>query len=58
MTSKTLYIPPSDDDSSDNEVFQHFLELNKIQRVTNPKYQPVSSNWVYSELVPFQLSTT
>ena len=58
MSSNTLYIPPSDDDSSDNEVFQHFLQHNKIQRVSTPEYEPQSSNLVYSELAPFELSKT
>ena len=58
MTSNTFYIPPSDDDSSDIEVFQHFLESNKIQQITTAQYQPVSPNLVYSELAPFQPSTT
>ena len=40
MSSNTLYIPPSDDDSSDNEVFQHLLQHNKIQRVSTPEYEP------------------
>ena len=56
MSSNTLYIPPSDDDSSDNEVFQHFLQLFKIQRVSTPEYEPQSSNLVYSELAPFEPS--
>ena len=33
MTSKTLYIPPSDDDSSDNEVFQHFWNSTKYKKL-------------------------
>ena len=44
MSSSTLYIPPSDDDSSDNEVFQHLLQHNKVQRVSTPEYEPQSSN--------------
>ena len=57
MTSNLFYIPPSDDDSSDVEFFQHLLESNKIQQITNAEYQPVSPNPDYSELAPFQLST-
>ena len=58
MSSNTLYIIPSDEDFSDDEVFQHFLEINKIQRVSTPEYHPQSSNLVYSELAPFELSKT
>ena len=58
MTSNTFYIPPSDDDSSDVEFFQHFVESNKIQQITTAQYQPVSPNRVYSELAPFEPSTT
>ena len=58
MSSNTLYIPPSDEDLSDNEVFQHFLEINKIQRVSTPEYHPQSSNFIYSELAPFEPSKT
>ena len=58
MTSNSFYIPPSDDVSSDVEFFQHFLESNKIQQITTAQYQPVSPNLVYSELAPFQLSTS
>ena len=58
MSSNTLYIPPSDDDSSDNDVFQHLLQHNKIQRVSTPEYEPQPSNLVYSELAPFELSKT
>ena len=58
MSSNTLNIPPSDDDSLDNEVFQHLLQHNKIQRVSTPEYEPQSSNLVYSELAPFEPSKT
>ena len=56
MSSNTLYIPPSDDDSSDNEVFQHLFQHNKVQRVSPPEYEPQSSNLVYSELAPLEPS--
>ena len=58
MSSNTLYIPPSDDDSSDNEVFQHLLQHNKVQRVLTPEYEPQSSNLVYSELARLEPSKT
>ena len=58
MSSNTLYIPPSDDDSLDNEVFQHLLQHNKVQRVSTPEYEPQSSNLVYSELAPLEPSKT
>ena len=58
MSSNTLYIPPIDDDSSDNEVFQHLLQHNKVQRVSTPEYKPQSSNLVYSELAPLEPSKT
>lgn len=58
MSSRTLCIPPSDDDDSDNEVFQHFIEINKAQRVSTPEYHPQPSNFVYSELAPFRPSET
>jgi len=57
MTSYNFCIPPSDDDSSDEEIFQYFLEANKIQKVTSAEYQADSSNLVYSALAPFQPST-
>ena len=58
MSSNTLYIPPNDDDSLDNEVFQHLLQHNKVQRVSTPEYEPQSSNLVYSELAPLEPSKT
>ena len=46
-----VYIPPSDDDTYDQEVFQHFLQRNQVTSVSNPDYQPVSSPH-YSQLAP------
>ena len=43
-------VPPSDGDESDEEVFQHLLGGNNITQVTNPAYQPPSSNADYSQL--------
>ena len=51
------YIPPSDDDTYDQEVFQHFLQRNQVTSVSNPEYEPVPSPR-YSQLVPLQLSST
>ena len=58
MTSKSCYIPPSDDDSSSVEFFENFLKPNKIQQITTAQYQAESPNLVYSELAPFQPSTS
>ena len=46
-----VYIPPSNDDTYDQEVFQHFLQRNQVTSVSNPEYQPVSSPH-YSQLMP------
>ena len=46
-----VYIPPSNDDTYDQEVFQHFLQRNQVTSVSNPHYHPVSSPQ-YSQLVP------
>ena len=32
------YIPPSDDNTYDQEVFQHFLQRNQVTSVSNPEY--------------------
>ena len=52
------YIPPSDDDTYDQEVFQHFLQRNQVTSFSNAEYQPVSSTALYSQLAPVQLSST
>ena len=51
------YIPPSDDDTYDQEVFQHFLQRNQVTTVSSPEYEPVPSPR-YSQLVPLQVSST
>ena len=48
-------IPASNDDSSDEEVFQHFLQRNQVTSISNPEYKSVSSTAVFSELAPVQL---
>ena len=56
--SSVMYVPPSDEDSSDDEVFQHFLQGNQVTSVSNAEYKPVSSDAVYSQLAPVHLSST
>ena len=55
--SDNCYIPPSDDDTYDQEVFQHFLQRNQVTSVSNAEYRPVSSTALYSQLMPVQLSS-
>ena len=55
--SDNCYIPLSDDDTYDQEVFQHFLQRNQVTSVSNAESQPVSSTALYSQLVPVQLSS-
>ena len=35
-----MYIPPSDEDTDDQENFQLFLQKNTATPVSNPEYQP------------------
>ena len=51
------FIPPSEDDSSDSEVF-NFFHGNNVTKVCDSEYQPPSSNSSFSELVPVQISPT
>ena len=53
-----MYIPPSDDNTYDQEVFKNFLQRNQVTSVSNAEYQPVSSTALYSQLTPVQLSLT
>ena len=53
-----MCIPPSDDDTNYQELFQLFLQRNTAPPVSNPEYQPVSSTAVYSQLVPIQTAST
>ena len=52
------YIPPSDEDTDDQENFQLFLQKNTATLVSNPDYQPASTTTVYSQLVPIQTPCT
>ena len=51
------FIPPSEDDSSDSEVFNTFFHGNIVTKVSGAEYQPPTSNSNYSELVPVQISS-
>ena len=44
-------IPPSDGQSSDEEVFEHFLSGNNLTKVSNADCQPAIPNAEYSELL-------
>ena len=51
-------IPPSDGDSSDTEVFQAFLQVNNITKVSGPDYQPPTADANYSQLTTVPISPT
>ena len=43
-------IPPSDGESSDEEVFQTFLQANNVTRISDADYHPPTPNANYSQL--------
>ena len=43
-----MYIPPSDEDTDDQENFQLFLQKNRTTPISNPEYQPASTTAVCS----------
>ena len=49
------FIPPSEDDSSDSEVFKTFFHGNNLTKVSDAEYEPPTSNSNYSQLVPVQI---
>ena len=51
-------IPPSDGESSDEEVFQTFLQANNLTKIYNAEYQPPTPNAKYSQLATVQISPT
>ena len=51
-------IPPSDGESSDAEVFQTFLQVNNLTKVSDVDYQPPTPNANCSQLVTVQISPT
>ena len=53
-----MYIPPSDEDTDDQENFQLFLQKDRATPISNPEYQPASRNAVYFELAPIQIPST
>ena len=52
------FIPPSEDDSSDSEVFKTFFHGNNLTKVSDAEYEPPTSISNYSQLVPVQFSST
>ena len=53
-----MYIPPSDEDTDNQENFQLFLQKNTATLVSNPEYQPASTSAVYLQLAPIQIPST
>ena len=51
-------IPPSDGESSDEEVFQTFLQANNLTKISDAEYQLPTSNVSYSQLAAVQISPT
>ena len=51
-------IPPSDGESSDEEVFQTFLQANNVTRISDADYHPPTPNANYSQLTTVQISPT
>ena len=52
------FIPPSEDDSSDSEVFKTFFHGNNLTKVSDAEYETPTSISNYSQLVPVQISST
>ena len=53
-----MYIPPSNEDTDDQENFQLFLQKNRTTPISNPEYQPASTSAVYLQLAPIQIPST
>ena len=51
-------IPPSDGESSDEEVFQTFLQANNVTRISDADYDPPTPNANYSQITTVQISPT
>ena len=51
-------IPPSDGESSNEEVFQTFLQANNVTRISDADYDPPTQNANYSQLATVQISQT
>ena len=51
-------ISPSDRESSDEEVFQTFLQANNVTRISDADYHPPTPNANYSQLATVKISLT
>ena len=49
-------IPPSEGESSDEEVFQTFLQANNLTKISDAEYHPPTPNANYSQLAAVQIS--